>query len=224
MPSKLKCILTAKFRKTLYDNMWGFMNLDVIQSLMTSMGCNINYTTHPNIHDDNFNKIHKNSICFKGTYENGHYVYVDNKREAYGSYEKGILSRDDDDGICHGVAMIYALAKNGCILEETFTLIDYPKNDNEFRQNYKTILNFYIFIIQKGFWDIAMENNFYEDINWVKNKNKITSEQSIKSLIALKEYIPRFDIEENICPFEISLPPVVTKPSSTIVKSKRKIK
>ena len=175
-----KYYLTNSFRDIMYDNMWQFMNLDVIQSMFPG----IPTSTILGIDNDNFKKINKNTICFNEPLvadESGHYVFVDSKLKAHSTYEDNILLRDEDDGICHGAAMIYACYYYKII---PFTLISNPSTIDEYKYNYKMILTFYIFIIESGLWKKAMDENFY---NENKNGNHIK-----KSLKTLKNYIKRY--------------------------------
>ena len=101
-----------KFMKTMYDNMWNFMNTDMIKSMY---GFKISYQR--DIDNDIFKDDHKNTICFKGdpdpsdpdNDDGGHYVFVDENLIPHGSYESELLLYDSDDGICHGVAIAFAL-------------------------------------------------------------------------------------------------------------------
>jgi len=185
MQKKLPPILTQQFRNTMYDNMWTFMNPGMIKSMI-----NVKTSEMDDVNDDNFENFHKNTICFKGDIDEGHYVFVDKNLNYFGSYEKELLSREEDDGICHGAAIAYALHSKARTKRdrEKFELIDHPQNSDEYRHNYKTILNVYIYLIESKKWDKALEKHFYNDVHWI---GKTTTETQ-KSLQTLKEYIKRF--------------------------------
>jgi len=102
----------------------------------------------------------------------GHYYYSDNTGSVWGSYEREILN-NGDDGICHGVASIYTLMGNGLNegvyispSNERFPFKFYI-NSKESRykrgraENYINILKFYLFLLESGLWELAMENYFY---------------------------------------------------------------
>jgi hypothetical protein len=74
-----------------------------------------------------------------------------------------------------------------------FRLINDPSilDLDAFRYNYKTILNVYIYLIESGIWDEALEKYFYYDVHWIEPERKTTVETQ-KSLETLKEYIKRF--------------------------------
>jgi hypothetical protein len=186
---KLPCVLIDSFREGMYENMWSFMNLEMLKSMFPG----IKLTTKCDIDDDKFKSADKNSICFKGdSNDGGHYVYVPkhkvkcNPHKSLGTYECGLLTRERDDGICHGAAIAYYLFH-----EKKFTnykIINNPKKSDERRHNYKVILNVYIYIIESGLWDDALSKNFYADVTWIGN----TTVQTKNALILLKDYITRF--------------------------------
>ncbi len=177
-------IFTAKFRDTMYENMWSYINPEMIAYMF-----NLKTSTIKGVENDHFTAKHKNTICYKiGEEDSGHYVYVNDEKEAFSTYEKGLLRRDADDGVCHGASMIYALHANRMIPEDQFILIDYPKTVQQYRENYKSILNFYIYMIESGLWDKALSRFFYNDVDWING----TTKQTVKSLQTLREYIKRF--------------------------------
>ena len=67
----------------MYENMWQFINPDMISYIL-----NINVSYKKDIYDYKFKKQHKNTICFKGDEDDGHYVFVDDKLNDYGTIEK----------------------------------------------------------------------------------------------------------------------------------------
>lgn len=181
-------IFTKKFRDTMYENMWTYINPDMITDML-----GIKTTSIKGVENEKFTEKHKNTICFKTGEDSGHYVFVNNNKEAFSTYEKELLKREADDGVCHGASMIYALHANHSIPDDLFILKDYPKTPGEFKQNYKSLLNFYIYLITSGLWDKALEKFFYNDVDWVVANGKITTKQTIKSLETLKEYVTRFN-------------------------------
>ena len=182
-----------KFRKTMYDNMWNFMNTDMIKSMY---GFKISYQRDDN---DIFTDDHKNTICFKGdpdpsdpdNDDGGHYVFVDGNLIAHGSYESELLAYDSDDGICHGVAIAFAL--NFIKGRADMFLKEFPTTVEDYKYNYKTILTVYIEIIENGKWDKALLANFYGDVKWIKRNKKNTTKETQTALRTLKAYIKRFD-------------------------------
>jgi hypothetical protein len=181
-------IFTAKFRDSMYKNMWSYINPDMISDMLK-----LKTSTIEGVENEKFTKRHINTICYK--YEEsgaGHYVFVNENKEAFSTYEKELLRRDTDDGVCHGASMIYAAHAFHLIPDNKFVLKDYPKTIKDFKDNYKNILEFYIYLIVSGLWDRALEKFFYNELNWIKIGNKITTKQTQKSLETLQEYIKRF--------------------------------
>jgi hypothetical protein len=170
----------------MYQNMWQFINPDMISYILR-----INVSFQKDIDNDVFKTRHKNTICFKGDEDEGHYVFVDDNLNAYGTYEKNLLYRVEDDGVCHGAAISYALYFLKNRLEFRLLNDPSPKDMDAYRYNYKTILNVYIYLIESGEWDKALENYFYKDVHWIEPDRKTTVETQ-KALETLKEYIKRF--------------------------------
>jgi hypothetical protein len=182
-------IFTEKFRNIMYNNMWSYINPDMINDML-----NLKVSEIKGVENEKFTQKHKNTICYKTAQdEAGHYVYVNKNMEAFSTYEKELLRREIDDGVCHGASMIYALNDNHLIPNNWFVLIDYPKNIEDHKQNYKSILNLYIYLITSGLWDKALHKFFYNDVDWIVLDGKNTTKQTVKSLETLKEYIKRFD-------------------------------
>ena len=102
-------LLTNEFVDCLYENMWQFMNPNMISHMLQKNRNMISF--QDDINDENFNNSHKNTICFKGEDEKGHYVYVSEKGTAFGTYECELLL-SGDDGVCHGAAIAYYLHTN----------------------------------------------------------------------------------------------------------------
>lgn len=181
-------IFTAKFRETMYDNMWQYINPTMISDMLC-----LKTSTIKGVDNEKFTNKHKNTICYKmDPDQSGHYVFVDENKKAFSTYEKELLRRESDDGVCHGAAMIYALHNQKRIPADQFVLIDYPKTSEEYKSNYKSILELYIYLITSGLWDDALSKNFYDDVNWIKVDGKNTTIQTKKSLETLMEYIKRF--------------------------------
>ena len=173
---------------TMYDNMWSFMNPEMMKSMFPK----IKITYKCDIEDDRFSASFAGSVCFKGPREEGHYVYVENlgrgRYEGKGTYESGLLTRIQDDGVCHGAAIAFYLFHEE--KREGFELIEHPQNDDESRYNYNLILSVYIYLITSGLWDKALEENFYYDVTWIDGER--TTKETQKSLRTLNAYIKRF--------------------------------
>ena len=179
-------LFTNDFMDTMYKNMWTFMNPDMIAEMF-----NIKITEKANVDDDNWTNEYKNSICFKGPEDEGHYVYVDKNKNAYGTYESNLLINEADDGICHGAAMIFAGLGRPHV-DDLIPLPDIPDSEKKnfimiYLKNYLTILEFYKWLIVSGKWDDALRKNFYYDVTWI-NGDKTTKETKA-SLKMLEKYI-----------------------------------
>ena len=171
------------FRDIMYENMWSFMNPDMIKHIFSQIKVKIRITYKSDVNDDDFrNKLFHKTICFKGNINEGHYVYVQNSKNVYGTYENDLLYNDSDDGVCHSIAMIFALLKLKKIMN--FPIILNPVKISEFRHNYRTIVNFYIWLIKTGYWDNALKDNFYHDVTWVdKGKTTRETKTALKTLV-----------------------------------------
>lgn len=173
-------IFKSDFMDCMYNNMWTFMNPSMIKDIFKDMGKDIKITYKDDIEDDNFSNSYKNSICFKGDPDDGgHYVYVDSRLNVYGTYELDLLTRPEDDGVCHGVAIIYALG------HKLITHKNRTRHENI--SNYINILSIYKQLINTGLWDNALSNNFYNDVNWIKGTT--TCFETKKALDCLDKYI-----------------------------------
>jgi hypothetical protein len=137
-------------------------------------------TTIKDVNDDIFSKSQKNTICFKGDPDiGGHWVYVDKKGQPQSTYENNLIYQEDD-GVCHGAAMIYALGYDKTL----FPLIDNTKNKSQFKNNYRSLVSFYIYHIESKKWESSF--NYY--FQGIKNrKAKIN-----KSLDTLKDFRDKF--------------------------------
>lgn len=169
----------------MYDNMWGFMNLDMIRTILETAKCKVGTSEKPDVNNDDFkNALYHNTICFKHGDPSGHYVYVDETGKVTGTYENKLIYRADD-GICHGAALISAL--HNCYPEKFPPLIRNPRGPQQYRYNYGTIMNMYIFLIEQGWWDIALRKHFYKDVHWTRNQK--TTKETQNALIILRKFV-----------------------------------
>ena len=184
-----QCILTAKFRGDMYRHMWSWINPDTIQQMLQRVsGQGVQISRTGNVEDfdgegeTGWPASFKDSICFKGPEDEGHYVYVSPHAShgriapaalgidgvlspVFGSYENEILVRDDDDGICHGVAMCAWLKSHG---NSNFGLYSNPRQERQgltahhmLTRNYITVLKLYHDLITSGAFDEALHDHFY---------------------------------------------------------------
>ena len=175
--------LTDKFVNIMYENMWQFINLDTLEEILKMNGCDVGISTKKNVNDEKFSKKYRKTICFKGSPEEGHYVYVSHNGKVLGTYECGLIS-ENDDGICHGAALAAAFIECGKLSSAFYSN---PKTKEEMDENYKTILNTYIFIIENGTWDRALYKYFYTDVTWTHDEK--TTKQTIIALKTLRQYL-----------------------------------
>jgi len=178
-----KRLLTNTFRDQMYDNMWQFMNPDTLKLVLDQAGCGDTIISEKkDVYDDNWldgkgprpDGSYRNTICFKGNTEDGHYVYINDNNDVWGTYECQLIYKEDD-GMCHGGALAAAFYHCGI---EVGPLVKNPKSREEFIQNYKVLLNTYLLIINKGYWDNALRETFYRDVDWI-NKYKTTKQTQI---------------------------------------------
>lgn len=178
-----KRLLTQSFRDEMYDNMWQFMNQDTLKIILEQAGCgDIIISEKERVDDDDWmdgkgprsDGSYKNTICFKGNNEDGHYVYINENNDVWGTYECQLIYKTDD-GMCHGGALAAAFYHCGI---KVGPLVNKPKTTEEFVQNYKVLLNTYLFIIQKGYWDDALRETFYSELDWI-NGDKTTKQTQI---------------------------------------------
>lgn len=175
--------LSKEFVESMYENMWQFMNLNVIHHILKDAGCKIKTMYKEKLEDNTWPKAYHNSICFKGTEYEGHYVFVKSSRNITGTYESKLIY-EEDDGICHGAAL--AVALYSCGYKEIGKLIKNPKNNYDINNNYNIILGTYIYIIKKGWWDKALHANFYGDVNWINGET--TTRETQTALKILTKY------------------------------------
>lgn len=180
-----RIIFTAKFMDTMYENMWQFINPDMLEFIFN--GLKVTYIPSVNAPDSDFKKSHVGSICFKGDLDEGHYVYVDSNKHSKGTYESNLLSRQLDDGVCHGAAMAFYMCNE--LRKKQFCIIENPTSRDEFKHNYIIILKVYLYLIKSGLWDSALERFFYNDVEWTGN----TTKQTILAKNTLKEYIQKLE-------------------------------
>ena len=177
-------LLNNKFMDGMVDNMWQFMGPETITEVLNQSGCNTKFKFKKDIDDDNWSRYYNNSFVFKGPREEGHYVYIDATGKVYGTYECDILASDKDDGICHGFALAAAL--NDCGLNVGQIILN-PKSNEDKKINYITIMNAYKIIVEKGWWDNALEKHFRKEITLLaKNNNNIRTEQSSNAIKLLE--------------------------------------
>ena len=164
---KLGGALSQEYMNTMYNTMWTFMNLDTITSVLRSADCKVKGSHVDDINDDESLKDRSfwGTICQKGSPDEGHYVYIDRNGEVWGTYEMD-LTDDQDDGMCHGAAIAAALNDCGVGIGPLYPNPTPAKK----KKNYNTIRNTYITIIENGWWDKALRDYFYYDVNWINKK------------------------------------------------------
>ena len=194
------------------------------------------------VDDDNFDVRYKNSIVFKGALgkympyleenkellkysDEGHYVFVNKKMQVFGTYEDNILMHPADDGICHGYALLCAFMENDPqrtkfpefnpdnITRYPLNTSLHQKDISSIAMNYFIILNFYLFIIDKGWWLNAVNIYFPPEKEKKQPKNihqkeieKI--ERAIKQqLIIIEPYITQNNSKYNLSNNQLSQKP-----------------
>ena len=191
----LQIRLTKTFTDKMYKNMWQFINQEMIKDMFNRdlIRRDVKFSAKTDIDDDDFSmKKFRNTICYKGDIDDGHWVYVDASGIGHSTYEDNLI-KGTDDGVCHGVALINALGLNK---KSEFLLISSPKTEHQYKINYKNILRFYLYLIKSGRWDKALVKNFYYDMkHTVYNYGSgsvSTTKSTIKSYKLLNSYITRF--------------------------------
>ena len=159
---KVDELMSEEFVNSMHKNMWQFINLDTILYILQAAGCSTKTSKQKNMNNNVFEEHHKNTICFKGNPDEGHYVYVCPIGRVIGTYENDLLC-SEDDGICHGAALAAALNECGHNMGE---LIQKPKSVIKKKINYRTIMNTYLYIIDKGWWDAAIKKYFGKELHW----------------------------------------------------------
>ena len=175
--SETSILFKKEFRDCMYENMWTYMNSDMIENIFSQLRIPMKVGKKRDIYDKNFTKKeHYNKIVLKGSKNDGYYVYVDDEGKAYGTIENKLLNGEEDHSVSHGVAIIYALNhlapkynpnlfKDYPILKK-IKLISQPKNKKDLKKNYITILKLYDWLICTGLWNNALKDNFYRDVYW----------------------------------------------------------
>ena len=161
-PKEINELMSQEFVDTMRENMWQFINPDTIIFVLEAAGCSTTTSIQKNINSNIFTEQHKNTICFKGDLEEGHYVYICPKGRVTGTYENDLLC-SEDDGICHGAALAAALNQCGYDMGR---IVKNPKSIKGKKTNYRTIMNTYLFIINQGWWDKALSRNFGKEVHW----------------------------------------------------------
>lgn len=174
--------LSQEFVDDMAKNMWTFMNEDMINHILKSATCDIGFTYKKRVDDDDFDDSYRNTICMKGPRKEGHYVFIDNEGEVWGTYEMKLIS-SKDDGICHGGAILAAMNQCGY---EIAKLTPLPKSVRSRNGNYRSILKLYEFIIEKGWWDKALKKYWYNDVNWTQGEPMC--KETKEALHLLKHY------------------------------------
>lgn len=149
-------LMSEEFVNGMYENMWQFINPDVILFILKKAGCSTKTSRQKDINDNVFKPRHRDTICFKGSPTEGHYVYVSSEGCVTGTYENDLICTKDD-GICHGGALAAALTNCGYNIGP---IIKNPRTLAEKKTNYRTIMNTYLFIIHQGWWDEAVRTYF----------------------------------------------------------------
>lgn len=185
-----KEVLSDQFLKIMTKNMWQFFNLDTMSSVLqsASAGCRhikIESQTLNNDLDKKKRMRNLNTVFFKGNMREGHYSFVDNSGLEWGTYEMNLIF-ENDDGICHGAALTAAL--HSCGIRDINELISNPNNYKDILYNYIQIIRTYITIINNGWWDTALINYFWNDINEISFP-AFPNIKTVQSSIALKELI-----------------------------------
>jgi hypothetical protein len=185
------------FRNIMFDNMWTYINTDVISTILEEIGVGIKAKMTKKYIDFSNEYVTdsrlKNTICYsKFNKDEGHYYYVDNNLKKHGTFERKLLTRDEDNGVCHSAAIIYAIMYNRNKLSSRFKIIE-GKNNRVIVQNYITILEMYQYLIESGVWDMALLTHFGNSFNkdeFIETENGgYTTVQTQTALRALKIYI-----------------------------------
>ena len=174
---KLKGINFSKeFLENMYKNMWQYFNLEVIQDLFYELETKEELKT---------NKDNK-SICFKGENNDGHYFYINTNFKVYGTFECNLLNNRTDDGICHSIAIIFALKEYIPKYGRLFPIKIFPKTKIQYINNYLIILKFYKWLIESKTWDYVIEFHFPKETIGKSKISLIYLENEIKRLQLVK--------------------------------------
>ena len=147
---------SENFRKNMYNFMWQYFNLEVIQDIFYTLGSKeeLNIQKYEGIIK------FKKSICFKGDDKDGHYFYVDKNLKVHGTFESNLLNYETDDGVCHSIAIIYALKDYLPKYGKLFKITVNPQTKEQYKNNYLNILNFYKWLIESKIWDYVIKYHF----------------------------------------------------------------
>lgn len=147
----IKGLFNQRFVDAMYDNMWRHFNVDMLNVIMQDLRFR---TRCGSIRGMDSPQV-QNVLLFKELFgrATGHYSYIDMNFEEWGTYEKGLI-HTGDDGVCHGAALAAALIQNGVELGNI--LLESPHNTVDLLINYKVIMKAYLFIIDRGVWDRAL--------------------------------------------------------------------
>jgi hypothetical protein len=170
-------LMSEEFVNGMYENMWQFINPDVILFILTKAGCPTKTSRQKDMNDNVFKIRHRDTICFKGSPTEGHYVYVSPDGCVTGTYENDLIC-SKDDGICHGGALAAALIN--CGYNIVGSIIKNPRTLAEKKVNYRTIMNTYLYIINQGWWDEAIRIYF---------PSEASKEKTIVALNLLNSFI-----------------------------------
>jgi len=183
--------LNQNFVDEMYNNMWQYMNIDTIQAILNNAGCN-NISVNSIIVNKFYNRRKKlpdncNQIIHEYINEEvGHYIYVDKNCTQHGTYENNLLHKDDD-GICHGAAIYYALTECNSDKYNFFGQIyENSNNSQEIKQNYITILKVYLYIIDHLKWEEILKTYFYKKY---KSIQIVNSRNLLNQLIVYLEFV-----------------------------------
>lgn len=187
------------FRDIMFDNMWAYINTDVISTILKEMGIAVKANMTKKYIDFSNEYVTdsrlRNSICYSNfNPEEGHYYYVDNNLKKHGTFESKLLTRDEDNGVCHSAAIIYAIMYNKKESSPAFSIVDVNTNDKHVqKRNYISILQLYEYLIESGIWDMALlthfGNSFNKDDFIQMEGGGYTTVQTQSALRALKIYI-----------------------------------
>ena len=171
-------LISEEFIRSMYDNMWQFMNEDTITFVLKEAKCPKKFTYKSDINDDTFGRRYINTVCLKGPREQGHYIFIDKDGKVWGTYEMKILYKDDD-GICHGFAMAAALQSCGLLIG---SIHPNPRTKAHRYQNYITVFRTYAYIINNGWWDKALHKYFYGDVEWIDEDKSVQTKTSLAEI------------------------------------------
>ena len=166
---------SKEFLKNMYHSMWQYFNLEVIQDIFYKLG------TKEELRINIDNKC----ICFKGNSKDGHYFYIKDFK-AYGTFECNLLNNESDNGVCHSIAIIFALKEYIPKYGKLFNIKIFPKTKLEYINNYLIILKFYKWLIESKTWDYVIEFHFPKETIGKSKKALVYLDTEIKRLLLVK--------------------------------------